>query len=60
MLTRRLLEETEHELHIESLRDTVARCSCGGWEYVSIPSDGETDEQIRAEVEAEFQRHDRA
>lgn len=48
-----------HDLRIESLRDTIVRCSCGGWEYVSIPTNEETDEQIRAEVEREFQKHDK-
>ncbi len=49
----------EHDLRIKSLRDTMAECSCGGWQYVSIPSNKETDTEIRRNVEQEFRKHDR-
>jgi hypothetical protein len=51
--------ENDHKLIIDSLRDTKARCLCG-WNYTTISSDSETDQEIRSNVLDAYQLHIKA
>jgi hypothetical protein len=46
-----------HELHIESLRDLRATCSCGSWTLASPTVDTDSDMSIRARAEAQHRLH---
>jgi hypothetical protein len=46
-----------HCLVIHSLRDTSAACTCGEWHYATPTADDDSDEQIAARINAEFQQH---
>jgi hypothetical protein len=47
----------KHALHIESLRDLKASCSCGGWHYASPAFDREDSGYLKRKAKAEHDLH---
>jgi hypothetical protein len=47
----------KHTLHIESLRDLKASCSCGRWHYASPAFDREDSQYLKRKAKAEHDLH---
>lgn len=47
----------QHTLIVTNLRDTDAKCSCGMWSMLGTTTDDRPEEQIRAGIQEQFQRH---
>jgi hypothetical protein len=53
----RTMNEEMHKLNIMSLRDPIANCSCGRWNYAATSTSHDTDEGLRKEMKHQHTLH---
>lgn len=53
-------EKNQHQLEIKSLRDPIASCACGRWNYSGTATSQDADESLRSRIQDQFNLHQEA